>query len=160
MYNWVCFQFTLLTDSSPGQGRCSVWSACDPRRVACCVVYLFTVSVSHLPEVGPPGWITVTLHTQGLHVHAGGRSPRSLDSAVHKRRKTFSRPLSQRRRDGVLLPCQFISAALTMTYLQYMTFSDTKGWIDLTVSVKGMDGREAGLRHRGLEALRKNTFSN
>lgn len=28
-----------------------------------CIVYLFTVSVSHLPEVGPPGWITVTLCT-------------------------------------------------------------------------------------------------
>lgn len=80
------------------------------------------------------------LRTQGPHVRAGGCSPRSPDSTVHTRRKHFLDPCHS---DGVPWPCQFISAALTMTYLQYMTFSDTKGWIDLTVSVKGMDGREA-----------------
>lgn len=98
--------------------------------------------------------------------HAGTACPcRRLQSKVtglhgSHMAKTFFRPLSQCRRDGVLQPCQFISTGLTMTCLQYMTFSDTKGWIDLTVSVKGMDGWEGRLRHRGLEALRKNTFSN
>lgn len=100
--------------------------------------YLLCACVSRLPEVSSLGHQSERsklVHTYSASVCVnvcvcGRRRPKSKVSELGASRthgENIFWTQSQRRCDGVPRPCQFISAALAVTYLQYVTFSGEKG---------------------------------